>query len=151
MSDQRRAAHDASSIDRDRGRRNRRTAGTRPSNTLAVVRLGPAAPAPSPGAGRRPDDRVQRETTLVGALQLVEDGLAAAEESYRRVLAVFEASLGEEHPEVADVHRRLSVAEQARGHGAEAEYHARRAREIDRTLGAVPLRRKADRAVGALT
>ena len=149
MSDQRRAAHDASSIDQG-GRRGRPTAGTRPSNTVAVLRLRSAEPAPGPGEGRRPDDRVHRETTLFGALQLVDEGLAAAENSYRRVLTVLEASLGEEHPEVADVHRRLSEAERARGHGAEAEYHARRAGEIDRSLGAVPLRRKAER-VGALT
>ena len=139
MSDQQRAAHDASSIDRDRGRRGRRTAGTHPRRAVAVARLGPAGPVSVPA-----DDRVHRETTLVGAMQLVEEGLAAAEESYRRVLEVFEASLGEEHPEVADVHRRLSEAEQARGHGAEAEYHARRAVEIDRALGAVPLRRTAE-------
>src|SRR2546423_7050401 len=83
MSDQRRAAHDASSIDQG-GRRGRPTAGTRPSNTVAVLRLRSAEPAPGPGEGRRPDDRVHRETTLFGALQLVDEGLAAAENSYRR-------------------------------------------------------------------
>jgi hypothetical protein len=96
------------------------------------------------------DDRVHRETTLIGALQLVEEGLTAAEESYRRVLTVFELSLGEDHPEVADVHRRLSDAEQARGHHAQAEYHVRRACEIEGALGAVPIRRMADWAVREL-
>jgi hypothetical protein len=101
-----------------------------------------------PAAGQHHvPDRVQRETTLIGALQLVEEGLAAAEESYRRVLAAFEASVGENHPEAADVHRRLAEAERARGHTAESDYHAHRAVEIDRILGALPIRQEAQLAL----
>jgi hypothetical protein len=118
---------------------------------VALVRPTPTAPGATPADDSRVIDRVGRETTLVGALQLVDEGLAAAEESYRRVLALFEASLGEEHPELGDVHRRLSESENARGHTAAAKYHARRALEIDRALGALPLRQRSESAVGALS
>jgi tetratricopeptide repeat protein len=138
MSEDRRAVLEASTTDRDRRRRGRRAGRRHPPNVIALVRP-PVV------------DRVGRETTLVGALQLVDEGLAAAEDSYRRVLALFEASLGEEHREVADVHRRLSESENARGNTAAAEHHARRALEIDRALGALPLHQKLESAVGALS
>ena len=144
MSDQNLAVGDVATIDRDRSRRGRHTAGTHPRR--AVARVGVAGTPSVPA-----DDRVHRETTLIGALQLVDEGLTAAGDSYRRVLAVFEVSLGADHLEVADVHRRLSEAEQARGHNEQAEYHARRALEIECALGAVPLRRMAEPAVRALT
>ena len=138
MSEDRRAIHEASMSDRDRGRRARRAARTHPPNVVALVRP-PVV------------DRVSCETTLVGALQLVDEGLAAAEESYRQVLALLEASLGEEHPELGDVHRRLAEVEHGRGRTAEADYHARRALEIDRVRGAMPRRRKMELVSGALS
>lgn len=55
-------------------------------------------------------DRLQAETSLLGALALVDEGLAAAEESYWRVLTIFEASLGAGHPEVAALKRRIADA-----------------------------------------
>jgi hypothetical protein len=147
MNDDRQTVHDLAIVDRDGGRRGRRTARTRPPKAGAVGRLGSSALVPA-AAGQHPvPDRVQRETTLIGALQLVEEGLAAAEESYRRVLAVFEASVGEHHSEAADVHRRLAEAERARGHTAESDYHAGRAVEIDRILGALPIRQEAQLAL----
>jgi tetratricopeptide repeat protein len=151
MSDEIRATHDAPSIDRDRGRRGRHGAQTRPRKAMAVGRLSTAAPVCIAADDPRAVDRVKRETTLIGALQLAEEGLGAAEESYRRVLAVLEGSLGEGHPEVADIHRWLSETKHARGQGDEAEYHARRALEIDGALGALPLRRKAGPAVRGLS
>ena len=144
MSDGRQALQDLSMLDPDTGRRDRRTARTRPPKAGAISRLGTSAVA---AAGHYGPDRVQRETTLVGALQLVEEGLVAAEESYRRVLAAFEASVGKHHPEAADVHRRLAEAEGARGHTAESDYHSRRAVEIDRILGALPTRPEAQLAL----
>jgi hypothetical protein len=145
MNDDRWTVHDLSILDRDRGRRGRRAARNRPPKAGAVARL--ATSAAVPAAQDHAPDRVQRETTLIGALQLVEEGLAAAEESYRRVLEAFEASVGENHPEAADVHRRLAEAERARGHTAQSDYHAHRAVEIDRILGALPLRREAQPAL----
>jgi hypothetical protein len=144
MTDQKCSVLEASSIDRDRNRRGRHSAGTHPRK--AIARVGAAGTLPVPA-----DDRVRRETTLMGALQLVEEGLTAAEDSYRRVLAVFEVSLGANHLEVADVHRRLSEAEDARGHSEQAEYHARRALEIECARGAVPLRPVVGSAERALT
>jgi tetratricopeptide (TPR) repeat protein len=67
------------------------------------------------------------ETGLLDALTLAEEGLAAAEESYWRVLDVLERSLGPEDPEVATIHRRLAMTEQCRGRRAEAEAHVRMA------------------------
>src|SRR2546423_5889819 len=122
MSDQRRAAHDASSIDQG-GRRGRPTAGTRPSNTVAVLRLRSAEPAPGPGEGRRPDDRVHRETTLFGALQLVDEGLAAAENSYRRGVTALGGALGEEHPQGAAVPPPPSPAQRGPGGPGAAAGH----------------------------
>jgi hypothetical protein len=145
MSDDRQTVHDLSIVDRDKGRRGRRTARTRPPKAGAISRLGTSAVAP---AQHHVPDRVQRETTLIGALQLVEEGLAAAEESYRRVLTAFETSVGENHPEAAEVHRRLAEAERARGHTAESDDHAHRAVEIDRILGALPLREAQPALVG---
>ena len=144
MTDQNVAVLDASSIAQDRNRRERRSAGTHPPKAVGGVSVAGTSAVPA-------DDRVHRETTLMGALQLVEEGLSAAEESYRRVLAVFEVRLGPDHPEVADVHRRLSEAEDARGHREQAEYHARRALAIESALGAVPLRPMAGAAERALT
>ncbi|MGH8971973.1 MAG: hypothetical protein ACRD0C_02065 [Acidimicrobiia bacterium] len=43
-------------------------------------------------------------------MALVDEGLAAAEESYWRVLAIFEGSLGTGHPEVAAMKRRIADA-----------------------------------------
>lgn len=60
-------------------------------------------------------DRLQSETSLLGALALIDEGLAAARESYWRVLALFESSLGAEHPEVAAVKRRIAAARLGRG------------------------------------
>jgi Tetratricopeptide repeat len=142
MTDQKCSVLEAPSIDRNR--RGRRTVGAHPRK--AVARVGVAGTLSVPVA-----DRVHRETTLMGALELVEEGLTAAEESYRRVLAVFEARLGPDHPEVADVHRRLSESEDARGHSEQAEYHARRALEIESALGSVLLRPMAESAERALT
>lgn len=144
MTDQKCSVLEASSIDRDRNRRGRRSAGTHPRKAVAQVGVAGTLSVPA-------DDRVHRETTLMGALQLVEEGLTEAEESYRRVLAVFEVRLGPDHPEVADIHRRLSEAENARGHSEQAEHHSRRALEIECALGAVPLRPMAGSAVRALT
>jgi hypothetical protein len=138
MNEDRRPVHEASTSERDGARRGRRAVRTHPPKGIVVVRP-PIV------------DRVSRETTLVGALQLVDEGLAAAEESYRRVLTLFEASLGEEHPELGNVHRRLAEVEHGRGRPAEADYHARRALEIDQALGAMPLRRKAELVSGAVS
>jgi hypothetical protein len=68
--------------------------------------------------------------TLFGALALADEALAAVEESYRRVLAVFEKSLGPEHVEVAVIHRCLAEADHYRGRWAEAEGHAEKARQL---------------------
>jgi hypothetical protein len=81
-------------------RRGRRASGGRPVQwTAQPVRASEAR-----------SDRLQAETSLLGALALVDEGLAAAEESYWRVLEVFESSLGAEHPEVAAVKRRIADA-----------------------------------------
>jgi hypothetical protein len=147
MSDDRQMVHDLSIVDREGGRRGRRTARTRPPKAGSVGRLGTSVVVPAAPGHHHVPDRVQRETTLIGALQLVEEGLAAAEDSYRRVLAAFEASVGENHPEAADVHRRLAEAERARGHTAESDHHAHRAGEIDRIVGALPIRQEAQLAL----
>jgi hypothetical protein len=147
MRDDRQTVHDLPIVDRDTGRRSRRTALTRPPKAGAVGRLSPSLGVPASAGPHHVPDRVQRETTLIGALQLVEEGLAAAEESYHRVLAAFQASVGDNHLEAADVHRRLAEAKRARGHAAESDYHACRAVEIDRALGALPIRQEAQRAL----
>lgn len=58
---------------------------------------------------------MQGETSLLRALALVDEGLAAAEESYWRVLAIFENSLGPGHPEAVAVHHRIATAQLGRG------------------------------------
>ena len=98
--------------------RRRRRRGT----IAQIVAVTPASALASPSSN---DDRVKRETTLFGAVQLVEEALAAAEESYRRVLTVFTSLLGSEHPEVAAAQRRLWMATRAQSREAEDEYHGR--------------------------
>ncbi len=82
-------------------RRERRASRRRPAQWSAGLVTVPAAPSM---------DRLQAETGLLGALALVDEGLAAAEESYWRVLAIFEGSLGTGHPEVAAMKRRIADA-----------------------------------------
>ena len=89
-----------------------------------MTRAAPAtfhSPEVTGGEGWReshPSPRLRGETSLLGALALAEEGLAAAEESYWQVLAVFERTLGSEDPEVAMFHRRLAEACQGRARRA---------------------------------
>jgi hypothetical protein len=76
----------------------------------------------------------REEATLISALGLAEQGLAAVEESYRHVLDSLERALGSEHCEVAAIHRWLAEADSCHGRWAEAEAHVRKAAHIERRL-----------------
>ena len=95
-----------------------------------------ARPRPSSAASIRPARNSNVPTasdpqaTLVGALALAEEAMVAVDESYRRVLAAFERSLGSEHVEVADIHRCVAEADYCRGRWPEAEAHLRKAVEV---------------------
>jgi hypothetical protein len=105
--------------------RRRRTPGaSRPTGQCPVAPDSCAGPAPG----------LAGEATLIGALGLVEEGLAAVEESYRRVLVSLGRALGPHHCEVAAIHRWLAEADYCHGRWAEAEAHVRRAARIVRRL-----------------
>jgi hypothetical protein len=67
------------------------------------------------------------EEALGRALAAADVALAAAEESHWHVLAVFEKTLGPNHPQVATMHRRLADLHQGMGRRARAESHLRTA------------------------
>jgi hypothetical protein len=67
------------------------------------------------------------EEALGRALAVADVALAAAEESHWHVLAVFEKTLGPNHPQVATMHRRLADLHQGMGRRARAETHLRTA------------------------
>jgi len=117
--------------DRRTVRHQRASAGNRPRAGLARlgVAVGATHPSIADGSGTEP---TRGGMTLTAALQLADEALAAAEESYHRVLTIFESLLGDEHHEVGVLHLRLAEAAQARGRSDQADYHTERARSTRR-------------------